>query len=610
MMKWITGITLNNYRAFVKSEIIDIPQDQHLLIYGENGSGKSSVYNALKDFFNSSFTSSNTIFNLNEFEKASGNTTGFITLKIAAKDAQGNLSEADYTFSEPLSNVTHQQPLIQLANKVKGFLDYKKLLKVHALDISTDQHPNMFDLIVKSLLGEHRVANPSGGTTTVELLEEYCRIAAILLINPSHTNKYKVAEDELNKLNAELNALLKKVFIEANKFLDQYFKNKITLDFRYSNLRIHKPNKSSKRQMFEELYLRVFYAGREIEYYQTFLNEARLSALAICLYLASIKTNSVSASELRVLFLDDIFIGLDTSNRMPLLEVLRDEFIIDGFQIFISTYDRQWFELARQWFDNNNCKFKTLEMYIDDDGNPNTPEKPVIIDRSSDHFEKAKKYFDAKDYPASANYLRKACEAELRRILPQNKTLITHHDSGVVKKIDKLGTLIDNFFEYAANNGLDCAPFSQFKTYKKIIFNPLSHDDLEAPHYRIEIQAGIDLVRCLRQIKSKEIITVTENTNKPMRLELSDNVTGTIHNYEIYIHENLRLLQQNTDPLKLSSVECHIIVSGTERQFPSLQAAFDQIRAERSYPVQANYDDFYQNIRITNSKRFSDYMIF
>ena len=63
MMKWITGITLNNYRAFVKSEIIDIPQDQHLLIYGENGSGKSSVYNALKDFFNSSFTSSNTIFN-------------------------------------------------------------------------------------------------------------------------------------------------------------------------------------------------------------------------------------------------------------------------------------------------------------------------------------------------------------------------------------------------------------------------------------------------------------------------------------------------------------------------------------------------------------------
>lgn len=43
-MRWITGITISNYRAFAKPETIVIPEGHHLLIYGENGSGKSLIY--------------------------------------------------------------------------------------------------------------------------------------------------------------------------------------------------------------------------------------------------------------------------------------------------------------------------------------------------------------------------------------------------------------------------------------------------------------------------------------------------------------------------------------------------------------------------------------
>ncbi|MBW7869201.1 MAG: hypothetical protein H3C31_12865 [Brumimicrobium sp.] len=51
-MKWITGITLDNYRAFNGAYApIAIPAKQHLLIYGENGSGKSSIYKSVKNFF-------------------------------------------------------------------------------------------------------------------------------------------------------------------------------------------------------------------------------------------------------------------------------------------------------------------------------------------------------------------------------------------------------------------------------------------------------------------------------------------------------------------------------------------------------------------------------
>lgn len=609
-MSWITGITVDNYRAFAKPETISIPNGQHLLIYGENGSGKSSIYNALKDFFGSSFSSSSIAFNLNEFEKDKSRTNGAVTLKIAAKDASGNPIENDYTFAEPISSSTHQISQIQLADKIKGFLDYRKLLKVHSLDVSADRQPNVFSLIVKDLLGEHRVSNPRGGATTVALLEKYNQLATILCNKPRHYKIYQAAEQELSKLDASVLALLRQVIDKTNHFLNEYFKNKITLDISYKNLGIFKPHRLQKRQMVEELYLKVKYAGKEIDHYQVFLNEARLSALAVCLYLASIKTSAYLASDLRLLFLDDVFIGLDTSNRLPLLKIIRDEFINEGFQVFISTYDRQWFELARQWFDNNGCTFKTLEMYIDDDGNPNTPEQPVLIDRSNGHFENAHRHFKAKDYPAAANYLRKACEAELKRILPRNKTLESNSNAGTVSEISKLETLIKHFFEYANKNSLDCSSFANFQTLRKIIFNPLSHDDLKAPHYRTEIQAGLDLVKCLRQIKIKEIVSTEDSAKKPMKLGVEDTVSGVMHQYEITLLENLRIMQQNTEPIKLSLVECKVSEGLSESTYSTLQDAFDQIRVERCRPARTDHDDFYHNIKVSNRKCLSDVMLF
>src|SRR5215212_9152993 len=48
----ITKIQLKNYRAFHgNSYTIDLPKGENLIVFGENGSGKSSLYFALRDFF-------------------------------------------------------------------------------------------------------------------------------------------------------------------------------------------------------------------------------------------------------------------------------------------------------------------------------------------------------------------------------------------------------------------------------------------------------------------------------------------------------------------------------------------------------------------------------
>lgn len=205
--------------------------------------------------------------------------------------------------------------------------------------------------------------------------------------------------------------------------------------------------------------------------------------------------------------------------------------------------------------------------------------------------------------------MRRTCEAELRKILPQNLTLNINPVNGE-QTIHKLEKLIDNFFGYLTKNGLNTAPFTHFKTYKKIIFNPLSHDDAEAPHYRKEIQEGIDLVESLQKIKSKEIILAKDSTVKPMKLGMKDIGTGGMHLYEIKVLENLQIIQQNTSTIQLSAIECEITEGMTIRKFQTLQTAFDQLWNERGYPQPTVYSDFYKNIMVSNKMNLFALMIF
>src|SRR3954462_12626134 len=93
--------------------------------------------------------------------------------------------------------------------------------------------------------------------------------------------------------------------------------------------------------------LAVSLHGRQLPLYSEFLNEARLSALALVIYLASLLESfpggvTGGPNPLKLLLLDDVLLGLDAANRIPVLEILRDEF--RDWQICCLTHDRVWFE--------------------------------------------------------------------------------------------------------------------------------------------------------------------------------------------------------------------------------------------------------------------------
>ena len=65
----ITDIEIKNFRAFPKTYEINLSKaGKNLLVYGENGSGKSSLYLALKYFFISGLDTNDESYKSNDFE--------------------------------------------------------------------------------------------------------------------------------------------------------------------------------------------------------------------------------------------------------------------------------------------------------------------------------------------------------------------------------------------------------------------------------------------------------------------------------------------------------------------------------------------------------------
>ena len=134
----IQNISIKNYKAFYGEYDFDVAV-QNLLVYGQNGSGKSSLYYALKDFFQSSMETinMNAVENilLQEDEKGKG------YIKVTFDN---NTTEELSHTTTPTSNA------IKEANLLKSFLTYKHLLGVHYVEVNDDI--NLFNLLVNGVL--------------------------------------------------------------------------------------------------------------------------------------------------------------------------------------------------------------------------------------------------------------------------------------------------------------------------------------------------------------------------------------------------------------------------------------------------------------------------
>ena len=385
----ITEIELKNFRAFCGTYHIDLHKaGKNLLVYGENGSGKSSLYLALKFFLESGIAITDIDKKDADFENHQNIFTenaGHIKLSLRAH--QGSKMDT-YEWSQRVKETDDE--LITEASKAKGFLDYKDLLKTHYLHHENDV-VNVFDLLIKTLL-----ANTVSRQTNRSLAEDWASIQSPF---PRRNAKTQIAdlEERIVNFNRELSERLVDLEKKVSEILHKFDYNAV-LNLDFKNLVYNHENKTLDNQ---EILLNVEFFDRNIPAHHRFLNEAKLSAIAIAIYFSSILLQP--ESELKILALDDVLIGLDMSNRLPVLDVLEEYFA--DYQIFLTTYDKAWYEIVKQRTAHGG-KWKAVEFYF---GQTDAYEIPVYAEDKA-YLDKAREYLDANDYKACVIYLRTAFE--------------------------------------------------------------------------------------------------------------------------------------------------------------------------------------------------------
>jgi energy-coupling factor transporter ATP-binding protein EcfA2 len=418
-MTVIDKLTLINFRAFPGSEPVEFRlHGKNLLIYGENGSGKTSIFIALTEMLR------------HPAPRKGAPPTPWENV-FAGADAGPWSVALDFTNQTRVvwtaagvsgTSILEDDRLIlgtQIRNEaalLSAALDYRSLLDTNYRH--DEGEVNLFDVLVKRLLAGCGLTSPGvspfpTGTAQVRIADYWETLLGLRrAIGWSSTSVPASILAACVAFNQGLNALLGSLTEEANSLLSMLghpglkIQPLICAGIRpvanhFIDKRVFEGNSISLKLMFQD-------HPKPVDRPQLFLNEARLTAIGLALYLAARKV-VVSQSNLngpKVLVLDDVLIGLDQANRIPVLDVLQQHF--GEWQIVLLTHDRAFYEIGRQRLDS--AKWVRQEIYAGRVGNF---EKPLLVDDELDLY-RALAYLDRGEIKAAAVHVRSAFERVLK----------------------------------------------------------------------------------------------------------------------------------------------------------------------------------------------------
>ena len=471
----ITKIEIKNFRAFRGVYQVDLAKaGKNLLIYGENGSGKTSLYKALELFLDSSETDS---IEFIDYKNIFATDDGYVRLHFTP---HSNLQKETYEWSEmeDALNDTKVQPIIE-ASKAKGFLDYKALLHTHYLHYASNT-VNVFDLLIENLL-----ANVINDRTGQSISEEWQNISEQIPLAPTHD--VDIFEAQIDTFNIGLSNQLEALQTKASEILRKFGDEgaSVTLSFGFQGITYDRENGTLN---YQEIPLRVKFFDEDIPVHHRFLNEAKLSAIALAIYFAGFlllqpKTN------LKILALDDVLIGLDMSNRLPVLDIL-EEYLSD-YQIFLTTYDRAWYEVIKQ-HTSRSGKWKYAEFYF---SQTDEYEVPIYVENKA-YLEKATEYLDANDYKACAIYVRTAFEAAIKQYCEKKNLAIKYRENPRNLRSEDFWVPIKMEEDETGHLLLDLRVVDEIERSRKFILNELSHA-IFVNVYRKELEDVLEAVEQL-----------------------------------------------------------------------------------------------------------------
>lgn len=501
----ISEIQIRNFRAFSgAATTIDLPRGENLIVIGENGTGKSSLFNAIKNFFESIPKSLSITEHPYKNFLAEETADVFVKLRFLPLVASASTPPAAAPAS-PLkldyewSNHTNDSGYLarQGLDVTKGFIDYKDLLQTYFLQQKADS-VNVFDFLLENVLEDVKVLNGSqtfGESWKIITDLQKSIVEDQELFDRTKDKRTKAAralkmrlkrdetaiQEQLDLLNAHVNAIIPTLIVHTNNILRAFNMNiSVEMDYALARYEVGEKNKRAAIKA-KEITLHVnFYDQRRPKHHH-FLNEARLSAIAVSLYFASFLVNPQAG--IKLLVLDDLLIGLDMENRKPVLDILRDHF--PDFQIFIFTFDKLWFDNVRLMFPG----YQKLELVR----YPRGAHETISIRKAKDFLEKAEEFYAQQEIEAAANAIRKYYEQTIKDFCKRKRLMVCFQFQDDINKIpaSAFWTAIIN-----ASNRIPLDPTlkREIENCQTNVNNPLSHSNTNSVHSR-EVERAIDKVK-------------------------------------------------------------------------------------------------------------------
>ena len=430
----LTKIEIENYRAFRGRFELDLPGGSNLLVYGENGAGKSSLFHALQDFLEAPERRLKLENNRHHYsiEPAAVRLTFSSPSAGDGHPAVGRPFEWSPTKNDP------SLPEMRTVDKGKGFLDYKALLRVHLLS-ANEQEVNLFDICIDPLLAQFK--NPAS-SPSLTFLEEWLRIKDAFrprIWQPAGL------DDRIKEFNAGFERAVKDTFAYASELLRE-FDSELAVEIEFTPATyLWRPQ---KRLTPPKILARPSFRRLQRKDYSRFLNEARLSALAIAIYFSGLKLSP--SPDFRLLVLDDILIGLDMSNRVKVLDILQKHFA--DWQVIILTYSKAWFERLKDHLDHPSRAESWLSVILWEEWRDGENSPRVVAEGSGNLLSTARSHLAHKDYTAAAVYARKAFEGLCHHVCAKAALFVLHVGSSKDRKVEhywsalnaRLGELLDD----------------------------------------------------------------------------------------------------------------------------------------------------------------------
>lgn len=722
----IKNVAIENYRFFKKEQVFSF-DCKNILLYGENGSGKTSLFNALTDFFfyyknptqsKKKIKENKNIFSEKEdkpkinitFEDDTSITfeeNGFNKEDLKEKIEEVSKSKLFLTYQDiySLNNIFKKDISYnefkkiftilyfeELDNKFKQFDNASKAYNEKLNEYLAKDYLDTYEIIYKEItnfdLGEleHELQPEwkelAEGEVSSEIIFQAYYLPPEKILNLKKLEKYVSLFIELNeslKINIKEDFWLKgefeklinnialfsedlsnlsdytvenKIEFEGKSLVDDLsrvlasnldiiedyqtmdslakeineilYENLITSKGLMNDILIYLNSNLSIKKIYKKEFIfcklldtRISSISFEVELHNKVLkehwlnlNESKLSALNIAMYLSSVLNKK---TDIPILVLDDLLISLDMSNRDKILELLLDRtldendtslFFDDNYQMFILTHDKAFFELAKYRFDSKvSGKWKYFEIY--EDTSDNFP-SPLLIP-SENKLEKTESFIRLGDYASAGNQLRKASEEIIKK-----KLLNTYLKEIEKPTLDPLIKLYKKMLEDFTFDIPTC--ILKLEDFTKRVLNPSSHDDLINPIYKKELEDALAVVKELNQlceIEKRKIIDsgavlLYELENKyKVRFNFLSDVNLFIYDKKIGNRKNIYL--GNCGYAKFESDNWENYYYDGFNSF-TLKKAFEVVSysINKDLGIKVNKEDFINNLKIDNSELNED----